>query len=104
MVIWKYTIGIDDVTAIELPEGSEPLSVAFQGADLVLWVRIPGLATRSDPGGKLERRRFLSVMTGPRVPDRPGNSVPRFVGTACRTGFSAASFFVIHVFELVKES
>ncbi len=38
--IWKYAIGEQGVTELRMPSGSKILSIAYQNADLCVWVMI----------------------------------------------------------------
>jgi len=86
--IWKYMLRPGD-NKIALPKTAKPLSIGWQGMDLVMWV----LMLDPDYGPSLVDRRFLAVVTGERF---EGLNMDKYVGTAeCgRDGI------VAHVFEV----
>ena len=81
--VWKFTIHPDDGVT-EMPIGAEPLSVAFQGEDLVMWALV-------DIDAPTCGRHFIVRGTGHNI--RLDNLV--FIGTA----FTGALVFH-HVFEI----
>ena len=80
---------------VQMPVGSRPISVAFQGNRLCLWARVTHL-TQTEP------RRFLVSDTGSPIQVPPGYSLGPFVGTAQRVAPGGDVHLVLHVFELVS--
>lgn len=68
--IFKYTLTIEDLQTVEMPEGAEILSVQNQGGDVCIWALCA-------PNAPKEARTFHIFGTGNPVCDNPG----RFVGT-----------------------
>lgn len=69
--IYKYPLQIVDQQTIKMPAGAVPLSVQFQGDDLVLWAKV-------DPDGPESARCFRIIGTGNPFEGNPGI----FLGTA----------------------
>lgn len=85
--VWKYIL--QPKCEIEMPKGSEVLSVAAQGDEICLWAKV-------DPSeAQKEKRYFTGYGTGHSIPDEANLS---FVGTALLHGGS----LVFHIFEDLK--
>jgi hypothetical protein len=87
--IHKFPLQIEDEQEIEMPPGSQPLSVGVQGAPadptLVVWAMVDTNATRVGvPMGTTFRRRFYIRGTG--HPLRPEMEAQFFIGTAAWPG------------------
>jgi hypothetical protein len=82
--VWKYSLAIQDVVEILLPEGAEVLCVAMQEGRPWLWARV-------DPKGPLRPRRFRVAGTGHELEPY----VDRYIGTFQMLGGT----LVFHVFE-----
>lgn len=83
--VWKYPVPVDDVFDLDLPQGSEVLHVAEQGAQLCLWALVA-------PARPAEHRRFRLSGTGHPIVE----PVRRHVGSVLLRGGS----LVFHLFEL----
>lgn len=81
--IWKYTL--QPHTDLQMPEGSEILTIGTQGNDIVLWAKV-------NPEAPKETRTFLGFGTGHDIPDKLSLT---YIGT---TSFSNGNL-VFHVFE-----
>ena len=79
-IVWKYELQ-PGVTTIEMPGGSEALTVGAQGDGIFLWARVYPDAPRA-------ARRFHTVGTG-----HMALALGRYVGTAF------LDWMVFHVFE-----
>lgn len=82
--IWKYTLK-SPKTDLELPKGSEVLSVGVQNEEIVLWVKV-------DPLQEKESRTFVGFGTGHDIPDALKLS---FIGTV----MLSKGKLVFHIFE-----
>ena len=58
MIIYKYPVAFSDVVGLMLPRLARPISVGFQGKELMMWVAIPDLTE------KLQLRKFIALPTG----------------------------------------
>lgn len=79
---WKFTLQPE--CSIEMPVGSEILSVREQKETICLWALV-------DPSAPKETRRFVAFGTGHDIPDESLS----FVGTAHLQGGA----LVFHIFE-----
>lgn len=84
--IWKFTLRIEDVQAIEMPLGAVVLSVGEQRGELVLWARVPVAHYQT------EDRSFRIYGTGHQYHDIPRTG---FIGTV------QIGSFAWHVFEVL---
>ena len=84
MVIWKFVMGIADLSFFDIPEGAKFLSLQVQGGLPCLWFLV-------DPEGGKEHRTFTVRTTGERFPD--GDVIGEYFGSFQIGGF------VGHVFE-----
>lgn len=84
MTIWKYELEITDRQTIQMPEGSQILSVANQNGKLCLWAIV-------SPANS-DRDRVIEII-GTGNPMRISNR--KFIGTV------VIDPFVRHVFEIV---
>jgi len=84
--VWKYELE-PGVNEIELPYEAVPLSVGWQGRNVMMWVLV------EHPGGRAkDKRKFLWIGTGHKF---ERHASPEFVGTV-----QDPSGFVWHVFEV----
>lgn len=88
-VIHKFKVDIGYRTALGLPQAALIVSVAQQGADVLLWVQVDTSAPKVE-------RVFLTVGTGHELPELP-NTAYCHVGTVHDT-----QGFVWHIFEECK--
>ena len=79
--IWKYTL--NPATSIEMPIGSQLLSVHEQKSEICLWALV-------DPERDMEVRHFRVFGTGHKIPDKQA-----FIGSGLLNNGS----LVFHVFE-----
>lgn len=87
--IFKYPVPIEDVFALNMPRGAQPLSVQMQGDKPHLWALV-------DPDAELRLRYFCVIGTG-----HPIAEVPlAFIGTFQMHGGS----LVFHLFEATGEA
>lgn len=86
-VVYKYTL--DQDTVLDLPFGTQVLTVGMQGEEMRMWALVP------DSKSTL-RRRFIVVATGERFADSAYNH--GYVGTVFHNGL------VFHVFEVRGEA
>lgn len=88
LVVWKFRIAQPDGDGrvyVTLPTGAQPLSVALQGSQMVLWALV-------DPDEEVMTRHPLIVCnTGQPIPGLPDHA--RFLGTVNPNGI------VWHVFD-----
>ena len=85
--IWKFSIEAADLFGVDMPEGSEILSVQEQHGKPCIWALV-------DPGRKKVNRTFCIYGTGHPV----GNvESKKFIGTFQLAGGN----LVFHLFELV---
>lgn len=84
--IWKYSI-LPNMNTINVPSGAKPLSVAFQGQELMVWLLV-------DPDASKVDRTFAIYGTGHIIPE--GREIGVFLGTTVHPTFG----YVIHVFDL----
>jgi hypothetical protein len=82
--VYKYVLGADDTSVVEMPQGAKILSTAFQGDDLCVWALV-------GVGRQTNKRVFHVRGTGH---DARWMRSKTFVGTA----FHPAGL-VFHVFE-----
>jgi len=82
--IWKYPLQVTDEQTIDVPEGSEALSVQVQNGTPCLWVRV-------DPAALKVPRKIITHGTGHHVPATTG----RYIGTYQIEGGA----LVFHVFD-----
>lgn len=82
--IWKFPLELTDLQSIEMPQGSEILSVQMQRETLCLWAL-------AEPSLKREIHIIEIAGTGNPLPD----AKRRFIGTAQMKGGT----FVWHIFE-----
>ena len=81
--IWKFPLTLNDEAEVEMPEGSEVISVDNQGGTICLWaICSPAMPT--------DIRRFAIVGTGNPMPTK----LKKFIGTVIQHPF------VWHVFEM----
>jgi len=74
--VWKFEVPVPRATCrafIDVPEGTELLSVGLQDDQMVVWGSVP------NPFANLEMRRLLVANTGTLIPGFAGNA--RFLGT-----------------------
>lgn len=83
--VWKFILQ-PEIT-VEIPVGTELLSVASQGNEICLWAKV-------NPSAIKERRSFVGFGTGHEIPDQLSL---KYIGTAQLNGGSMVS----HVFEKV---
>ena len=86
--IWKYTIDKIGENLIEMPKGSEVLSVGKQDRLPVIWVLV-------DPSQPFETRNIVNVFTGRELATAQGGLL-RFLGT-----IQIEEHEVVHIFEAV---
>lgn len=85
MKIFKYELPLDDLVTLELPLGSEVLSVGEQNGKVYLWAKFNS-ATQF-----MEKRKFKIVGTGGEFDDHR----LQYIGTVHER------IFVWHIFEYV---
>ncbi len=90
-IIWKYQIPINDKFAIEIPVGSQVLSVQMQKGSPCIWVLV-------NPDNKLASRAFNLVGTGQKLPSDWDCTKKKFIGTFQM----AEGNLVYHLFETLK--
>lgn len=88
--IFKYELHGRGTTTVNIPKGARVLSVANQDEALMLWAAVT-------PSNPTEPRTFLVALTGQEIAVTP--SFP-FLGTVL---FDNGNF-VVHVFEVTKET
>ena len=82
--IWKFNLPLSGTVVHPMPEGAQPVAVAFQGDSLSLWAKV-------DPHEKTVKRCFHVILTGQLFSD----SELRYIGTAMLDDGA----YVVHVFE-----
>lgn len=87
--IWKFVLEVTDTQFVNMPAGSEILSVDNQDGSLCLWAMVNPVI---DPTAEPERREIEIIGTGNPI-DRD-MVCRKFIGTVL------AAPFVWHVFEL----
>lgn len=60
--VWKFPLEVIDSQELDLPQGTEPLAVQWQGSHLCLWAIV-------DPDAPKVRRTVRIYGTGHRAPD-----------------------------------
>jgi len=55
--IWKYPLQVTDAQTIDVPEGSEALSVQVQNGTPCLWARVDPAAAKDSPKDHHARNR-----------------------------------------------
>ena len=93
ITVYKYVVPVPrfDACAIDLPRYAEPIHVAAQGDEIMLWARV-------DTEQPTEEHRFCVVGTGHRM--SPAGISGRYLGTAHLNGGA----LVFHVFEEVPHA
>jgi len=86
--IYKYLLEPITLNKVDMPTGSEILSVAFQRDNLYIWAKVDIEAT-------LSTRKFKVFGTGHEIPLEEENCL-KFIGTGHMDGG-----LVFHVFELI---
>lgn len=86
MTIWKFKLDVVGSQRIELPAGSQILSVQEQGGDMQCWALV-------NPDAGLELRTIVIVGTGAPVPKKD----MRFIETVQMLG----GLYIWHVFEVL---
>lgn len=88
--IWKCKLDIVDDQYIEVPLGSQPLTVQYQRGELCLWVLVPN-------AGRPKTEQMIHVYgTGNPIPDVRS----QYVGTVQET--NRGRQFVWHVFWVTR--
>ena len=82
--IWKWTLAVTDLQALDMPKGAKILSIQTQGQMPQLWAYI-------DPTEPREARTIRIIGTGHPIPEHPGD----YIGTFQMGGGA----LVFHVFE-----
>lgn len=85
--VWKYVLPVSDVAYVDVPNGSEILTVQVQREQPCVWALVDVSETR------MVRRCFMMFATGQPIPDR-------FDGTYVGTYQLESLSLVFHVFEL----
>ena len=85
MVIWKFVMGIADLSVFDIPGGAKFLSLQTQWGLPCMWFLV-------DPEQEKEHRTFAVRMTGERFLD--DSKIGKYFGTFQIGGF------VGHVFEI----
>lgn len=83
--VYKYPLALR-ARSIDLPKGSEILSVANQGERIVLYALV-------DPEQPIEPRSIEIILTGEEI------VTPQFLGRFVGTVLLDAGAFVVHVYE-----
>jgi hypothetical protein len=81
--VWKFPVAITDEQTIQLPRGSEPLTVQLQGGEPFLWARV-------DPSAEMAAFAVRLTGTGHPLEDDVG----KYAGTFQMHGGD----LVFHVF------
>ena len=87
--IYKYTLSLEEITVIELPEGAVILTIQLQMNKPVMWAEV-------DTNAPKVRRSFRTVATGENLDD-PLQVARTYVGTYQLEEGS----LVLHVFEIM---
>jgi hypothetical protein len=85
MRIWKTTLNVTDVQAVEFPEGAKLLTVQMQHERPQLWALV-------DENAPIRARQVAIYGTGNPIPNEPGE----YIATFQMHGGS----LVFHVFEI----
>ena len=85
MVIWKYSLGLFELSHFDIPRVAKFLSLQTQGGAPRLWFLV-------DPDEEMKHRTFVIRATGERFPD--DYVIGKYFGTFQIGGF------VGHVFEI----
>lgn len=83
--VHKYPLAAGVEQPVEMPQGAEILTVAFQGDNLVLWAKV-------DTDSPLRQRTFAVYGTGHPIPQK----AMEYIGTAHLVSLG----FYFHVFEI----
>lgn len=71
MLIWKYTLLLQDRQSVPMPAGAKILTVQMQGSDIRMWALV-------EPYKALEPREIAIYGTGNFLPDNPGVYIGTF--------------------------
>lgn len=82
--IWKFILKPE--IEIEMPKGTEILTVAAQRDEICLWAKV-------DPNMQREKRKFMTFGTGHDIPDIE----MKYIGTSQLSGGA----LIFHTFEVI---